>query len=141
MRASWIAALALLAACQRDASPPPAAAADTSDARGFEPPVATNAESPVHFPARLYNQQVEGTVMLRLFITAAGAVVPESTRVAETSGYAPLDSAAVAGVPAMTFAPAKRNGTPVATAFLQPVYFRHADQTKGRGTGDGGVAR
>ena len=72
--------------------------------------------------------------MLRLYVTATGAVVSESTRVAESSGYAALDSAAVAGVPQMTFAPARRNGQPVAAAFLQPVYFRHAEK-RGRGTG------
>ena len=127
--------LCLLAACRTEANPPAsAAAASDAQAREYEPPVATNAESPVHYPARLYDQSVEGTVMLRLYLTAAGVVVPESTRVAESSGYAALDSAAVAGVPAMTFAPAKRGGQPVAAAFLQPVYFRHVDKS-GRGAG------
>ena len=126
--------LCLLAACRTEANPPATAAAGDSQVREYEPPVATNAESPVHYPARLYDQSVEGTVMLRLYVTATGAVVAESTRVAESSGYAALDSAAVAGVPAMTFAPARRGGQPVASAFLQPVYFRHVDKS-GRGAG------
>ena len=93
--------------------------------RGFELPVATNAESPVFYPVGLFEQEVEGSVVLRLFITEDGTIVPESTLVAETSGIPELDSAAVAGVIEMQFAPARRNGTPVATLFLQPVHFRH----------------
>jgi TonB family protein len=93
--------------------------------RGFELPVATNAESPVFYPVDLFEQQVEGSVVLRLYITEEGTIVPESTTVAETSGIPALDSAAIAGVAGITFAPARRNGTPVATLFLQPVHFRH----------------
>lgn len=98
-------------------------------ARGFEPPVALNAESPVHYPPALYASHVEGTVVLRLYVDSTGAVVPESSRVAESSGTPALDSAALAGVPDMRFAPASRNGVPVATAFLQPVHFRHPEGT------------
>jgi TonB family protein len=89
-----------------------------------DPPVALDAEPPVVYPAKLYQQGVEGTVTLRLFVTDQGGVIPESTRVAESSGYAEFDSAAVAGVPRMRFAPAQRDGRPVATAFTQPVHFR-----------------
>ena len=97
--------------------------------RGFEMPVATNAESPVFYPVELYEQEVEGSVVLRLFVTDDGTIVPESTQVAETSGIPELDSAAVAGVAELHFAPARRNGTPVATLFLQPVHFRHPART------------
>ncbi len=97
--------------------------------RGFELPVATNAESPVFYPVDLFEQEIEGSVVLRLFITEDGTVVPESTQVAETSGMPDLDSAAVAGVSELTFAPATRNGTPVATLFLQPIHFRHPART------------
>jgi protein TonB len=97
--------------------------------RGFELPVATNAESPVFYPVDLFEQEIEGSVVLRLYITENGTVVPESTQVAETSGLAMLDSAAIAGVADMTFSPATRNGTPVATLFLQPVHFRHPART------------
>ncbi len=93
--------------------------------RGFEPPVVMNPESPVEYPLSLYERQVGGTVILRLFITEEGTVVPESTRVATSSGEAGLDSAAVRGVPTMEFAPARQDGLPIATLFLQPVHFRH----------------
>lgn len=90
------------------------------------PPVALNAGSPMPYPPALVSQKIDGTVVLRLFVTERGAVLPESTRVAESSGYPALDSAAIAGVPQLRFAPALRDGNPVAAAFLQPVHFRHA---------------
>ena len=129
-----VSVLALCLACRGGDAPQTPAQVGDGAVREYEPPAATNAESPVHYPARLYDQSVEGTVMLRLFVTATGSVVAESTRVAESSGYAALDSAAVAGVPQMTFAPARRNGQAVAAAFLQPVYFRRPEK-RGRGTG------
>ena len=91
---------------------------------GFEPPVITNPESPVSYPPALYEEGVEGSVILQLFVDEEGEIVPDSSRIAEGSGHIELDSAALAGVPAMRFAPARRNGTPVATVFLQPVHFR-----------------
>lgn len=92
---------------------------------GFEPPVATNPEAPVEYPLQLFDRQIEGTVVLRLFVDENGTIVPESTRIAEGSGHPALDSAALAGVSQMRFAPARNNGIPVATAFLQPIHFRH----------------
>ena len=62
--------------------------------------------------------------------TSTGKLIPESTRVAEPSGYAALDSAALAGSAALRFAPAKRHGVAVATAFLQPVEFRQVGTTR-----------
>jgi TonB family protein len=100
------------------------AGADAAAGRRDDPPVAIDAEPPVVYPPKLYQQGIEGTVTLRLFVNEEGGVVPESTQVAESSGYAEFDSAAVAGVPLMRFAPAQRDGRPVATAFTQPVHFR-----------------
>ena len=93
--------------------------------RGFEPPVILNAESPVSYPSSLFEQEVGGTVVLRLFVAEDGSVVTDSTRIVESSGQTQLDSAALVGVTAMQFAPARQNGRPVATLFLQPVHFRH----------------
>lgn len=95
--------------------------------RGFEPPVVTNAESPVAYPLAAYQQRIEGTVVLRLFVDERGGLVPDSTQIAEGSGNTALDSAALAGVAGMRFAPARQDGTPVATAFIQPVHFRLPD--------------
>jgi len=90
-----------------------------------EPPVALNADSPIQYPPRLYDQKVEGDVMLRLFVDSVGRLLPESSRVAESSGYPALDSAALTGARRLRFAPARRHGLSIATAFLQPVEFRH----------------
>jgi TonB family protein len=94
-----------------------------------EPPVALNGDSPIQYPPRLYDQKVEGDVVLRLFVDSLGGLRPESTRVAESSGYPALDSAALAGARKLRFAPARRHGLPIATAFLQPVEFRHPQAT------------
>ncbi|MGH7519966.1 MAG: energy transducer TonB [Gemmatimonadales bacterium] len=95
-----------------------------------EAPVALNPDMPIAYPPALFEQRVEGDVTLRLFVDSTGKLVPESTRVAEESGYPALDSAALAGAPALRFAPAKRHGVPVATAFLQPVEFRQVGTTR-----------
>src|SRR5439155_674305 len=73
----------------------------------------------------LFDQKVEGDVILRLFVDSAGRLVPESSRVAESSNYPALDSAALAGARKLRFAPARRHGLSIATAFLQPVECRH----------------
>jgi TonB family protein len=105
---------------QGQAAPPPES----------EAPVALNPVVPIAYPATLYEQKVEADVVLRLFVDSTGKLIPESTRVAEPSGYAALDSAAVAGAAALRFAPAKRHGVAVATAFLQPVEFRQVGTTR-----------
>lgn len=89
-----------------------------------EPPVMTNGNSPVEYPLDLFERGVEGTVLLKLYVNVDGSIVPESTQVAESSGEAALDSAAVAGVSSMQFSPARRRGEPVPAAFFQPIHFR-----------------
>lgn len=89
-----------------------------------EPPVAINPVSPVRYPQALLDQGIEGQVLLRLFVDSSGKVIPDSTRIAESSGYPALDSAALAGSPELRFSPALQQGRPVAAPFLQPVQFR-----------------
>ncbi|MBI4419866.1 MAG: energy transducer TonB [Gemmatimonadetes bacterium] len=121
--------LALLTGCrERPAASSGAAVSDSAPPPAFEPPVVTNAESPVHYPPVQFQQNVEGTVLLRLFVDSLGRLAPESTRVAEASGVASLDSAALAGVRDMKFVPAQRNGRPVAASFLQPIHFRRPER-------------
>src|SRR3989475_616045 len=90
-----------------------------------EPPVALNADSPIQYPPRLYDQKVVGDVVLRRFGDSTRRLAPESSRVAESSGYPALDSASLGGAKRLRFAPARRHGLPVAAAFLQPIEFRH----------------
>jgi TonB family protein len=90
-----------------------------------QPPVAINPVSPVEYPVPLLEQGIEGRVLLRLYTDSLGALVPDSTRVAESSGYPALDSAAVKGSTALRYSPALRHGRPVGGPFLQPIHFRN----------------
>lgn len=90
-----------------------------------QPPVAINPVTPMVYPPALLDQGIEGRVLLRLYVDAGGTLVPDSTRVAESSGYPALDSAALSGARELRFSPALRNGRAVSAPFLQPVHFRH----------------
>jgi TonB family protein len=90
-------------------------------------PVMANAELPFRYPTALYERKVQGNVTLRLFIDSLGEVHPESTTVVESSGYPPLDSAAVVGSRELHFRPATARGTPVPVSVLFPVFFRHPE--------------
>lgn len=130
-RRLWLAGVGCIAACGGASS-----SEDATDDGGipeFEPPVAINAEPPVSYPPALFREGVEGTVVLLMFVDETGQLVPDSTRIQDSSGYTALDSAVLAGVDSMRFAPARRNGQPVATWFLQPVQFRRPDRVNPRG--------
>lgn len=90
-------------------------------------PVMLNKELPFRYPPALYAQKVQGNVTLRIYIDSNGAIVPDSTRIAETSGFTALDSAAMKGSRDLKFEPAKTLGQPVPVSILLPVYFRHPD--------------
>lgn len=95
--------------------------------RPDEDPVMVNAELPFRYPPALYTRKVQGNVTLRLFIDRDGRVLPDSTRVEESSGHSALDSAAVTGSQELHFVPAKLRGEPMGIAVLFPVYFRHPE--------------
>ena len=90
-------------------------------------PVMLNKELPFRYPPALYAQKVQGNVTLRIFIDRDGAIVADSTRIAETSGFTALDSAAMKGSRDLKFEPAKTQGQPVPVSILLPVFFRHPD--------------
>ena len=90
-------------------------------------PVMLNKELPFRYPPALYAQKVQGNVTLRIFIDRDGSIVADSTRIAETSGFTALDSAAMKGSRDLKFEPAKTQGQPVPVSILLPVYFRHPD--------------
>jgi len=79
---------------------------------------------PFRYPLELYEKGIEGEVTLRLYVDSAGAVVAESTQVAQSSGKPQLDAAAIEGAPALLFRPAILNGRPVALTVLFPVKFQ-----------------
>ena len=84
-----------------------------------------NKELPFHYPPALFAKKVQGNVTLRIFIDSAGVVHPESTVVAEASGFPALDSAAVTGARELHFRPAKFGARPGGVSILFPVFFRH----------------
>ena len=90
-------------------------------------PVMLNKELPFRYPPALYAQKVQGNVTLRIFINRDGTIAPDSTRIAETSGFTALDSAAMKGSRDLKFEPAKTQGQAVPVSILLPVYFRHPD--------------
>ena len=122
-----------LAGCHGSAPRADSATGQAAPPPESEAPVALNPNVPIAYPPALFDQKVEGDVTLRLFVDSTGKLIPESTRVTEPSGYPALDSAALAGASALRFAPAKRHGIPVATAFLQPVEFRQVGTTRAGG--------
>ena len=103
----------------------PGADSDAAPDAAEQAPVAVNPASPVEYPRPLLDQGIEGRVLLRLYADSLGRLIADSTRVAESSGYPALDSAALAGAPALRFSPALRHGRPVSGPFLQPVHFRN----------------
>lgn len=100
---------------------------DQTARRGDDPPVMINPESPVDYPPALFSRGIEGKVLLRLHVDEFGRLVAESTKIAISSGYPALDSAALGAASRFRFAPALRSGTPVAATFLQPIHFRHPE--------------
>jgi TonB family protein len=130
MRSTLTAAVLIGIGACRGAAPQSDAQTSQAPPPESEPPVALNPDIPIAYPPALFEQKVEGDVTLRLFVDSTGKLLPESTRVAEPSGYPALDSAALAGAVQLRFAPAKRHGVAVATAFLQPVEFRQVGTTR-----------
>ena len=126
-----IAVLLLLAACgtKDDGTvrftPGGDTSSDTPDA-AEQAPVAVNPVSPVEYPRPLRDQGIEGRVLLRLYADSSGKLIADSSRIAESSGYPALDSAALLGSAQLRFSPALLRGRPVAAAFLQPVQFHNS---------------
>jgi protein TonB len=97
------------------------------DRQPDELPALVTTALPFKYPAALYARRVQGNVTLKLFIDRDGRVVHDSTRVEEASGFAALDSAALAGAGELRFVPAKVRGEPLPLSILFPVYFRHPE--------------
>lgn len=118
---------ALALACARDGGDRSRTVQAPIGPRPDELPSLVNATLPFRYPASLYARKVQGNVTLRLFIDRDGRVLPDSTRVDETSGFAELDSAAIRGSQDLHFVPARLHGDAVPVSILFPVYFRHPE--------------
>ena len=124
----WLLLAALATSCVGDADTKKMAQVFAGSGGGpDELPVMTNKQAPFRYPSAAYAKKIQGNTILRIFIDANGNVLPDSTSVAEASGTASLDSAAIVGARELHFIPAKKNGQPEAVSILFPVYWRHPD--------------
>ena len=103
----------------------------SADDSSSDPALLTR-ELPFVYPPALYEAGVEGDVALRLYIDSLGLVVQESTTVAEPSGHAEFDSAAVAGAPYLEFQPARSEGARIGKTVVLPVKFRRPSADSAR---------
>lgn len=92
-----------------------------------EAPHLVTSEPPFRYPVAMYARKAQGNVLLQLYIDRDGAVLRDSTRVEQSSGFPALDSAALRGSGDLRFVPAKLHGEPMGMTVLFPVYFRHPE--------------
>jgi protein TonB len=115
----WLPFLVVLAACGGDAPL----------AGEFHPAVPIEGQDPIPYPAELYSDGIEGEVMLYLVVDTTGAVIRDSTRIAESSGQSAFDAAALQAAPTLRFTPARRGDTLVAAPIQVPIRFTLPDTT------------
>ena len=115
----------------REAAPtPPAPPAPAARPAPEAPPAVVAARFDAAYlnnPAPAYpplsrRMREEGKVMLRVQVTAEG--LPAQVDLAESSGFARLDSAAREAVQRWRFVPAKQGGQAVAAAVIVPIVFK-----------------
>ena len=87
--------------------------------------VAGLANTPPAYPLAARRSGAEGRVVLRVWVSAGGAV--EAVTVAVSSGHELLDEAARRGVAGWRFVPGRLAGVPVAASVDVPVVFRLRD--------------
>ena len=110
--------------------PPPAVVATEDDRPEFIPytvaPRLQNKEAVLArlrevYPRPLRSAGIGGTVLLWIYVDERGEV--QATRIAESSGYKGLDSAAQAVAAAMRFSPAMNRDRVTAVWLSQPIFF------------------
>lgn len=94
-----------------------------------EQPVPLYGESPVDYPLELWDEGVEGEVVLRVLVDEEGAI--DSVEVETSSGHQVLDSAAVDGVREMQFTPARLNGRRTDAWARVPIRFSKKPRPQG----------
>ncbi len=76
---------------------------------------------PPPYPEASRRLREKGKVTLRVLISTQG--LPQKMEIAQSSGFARLDNAALDTVKRWKFVPGKRNGVPEAMEYLVPVNF------------------
>jgi len=107
-----------------------ACSSEPPQAGEFHPAVPIEGQDPIPYPAELFSARVEGEVMLYLWVDSTGAVIRDSTRVAESSGQAAFDAAALQAAPTLRFEPARRGDTLVAAPIQVPIHFTLPDTVR-----------
>ena len=81
------------------------------------------AKMPVSYTQATSGQwtDVEGEVIVEAIISNTGRAV--ATKIAQSSGYAGMDSEAMLAVARVSWKPARRNGVPVTATVRVPVVF------------------
>ncbi len=87
----------------------------------IESPSPLSASVPIQYPLALWDQGIEGTCLLKVRVTAMGAV--DSIIVMESSGHAAFDSAAIRGARTLKFSPARQGGKRIEVWAHVPVHF------------------
>ncbi len=100
-----------------------AADSETSGISG--PPTAQSGNEPPHYPREALRKRLEGTVLLSVQVGADGSVL--RVGVAQSSGHAILDDAAIEAVQRWRFSPALLRGVPAASKITQAINFVFRD--------------
>jgi protein TonB len=95
----------------------------------IERPTPLYGEIPIAYPTGLWDQDVEGETLLRVLVSETGGV--DSVEVAQSSGHAAFDSAAIAGARELRFQPARRNGKRIEVWAQVPVHFSKRPRSDG----------
>ena len=90
------------------------------------PPTPISGTLRFEYPIELWERGVEGETVLKVLVERAGGV--DSLVVAESSGHAELDSAAVRGAREARFEAATGEGGPVRVWTLLPVRFARSSE-------------
>ena len=131
MRPCWPAAAVVRGLLAAAAVSAPGCGGDAN----IEKPTPLFVDSPVEYPLELWDQNVEGSTLVRVLVNEEGGV--DSAMVMESSGHSQLDSAALRGALSMEFDPATREGEPLRVWARVPVHFSKEARPAGSGgTGD-----
>jgi len=95
----------------------------------LEVPTPLYGDVPIEYPVQLWDQGVEGEVLLRVRVDDMGRV--DSVEVSRSSGHSALDSAALVGGRELRFTPGRKKGKRVTVWANVPVHFSKRPQPQG----------
>lgn len=87
----------------------------------IEQPTPLYGEVPIEYPLELWDQDVEGSTLLKVRVTDTGGV--DSVVVVESSGHPAFDAAAIEGARELRFRPARKKGRRIEVWARVPVHF------------------